>query len=149
MRRSLWVGAAVAVGAASVWYLQAPPRTADDYRHRAQVTVEALRSQIQTARVWVDAVEDDRATHQAAVVAFREVEEDARKSATKFAAYEPPAGTTALRTEVVDLAAAVVDALARLRISASRGEWGRLADPTAPLPRLSERLDRLAKRAAR
>ncbi len=148
MRRT-WAVVGVAVGGlvlASMWYVQAPPRTVGDYRERAAMTVETLRSQVESARLWVRTLEQERTTRQAAAVALREADEDASAAASEFAGWDPRGDTRALRSEITALAADVTKALAALRISAEDGQWAALPQLAAPLPRLSDSLERLARR---
>jgi hypothetical protein len=88
MRSGVWAIPAVMLTlAASLWYMEAPPRTVGDYRERAAMTVERLRSQVQTATLWVGEVEEGNATREAATVAFREAEKDAAAAASEFAGW--------------------------------------------------------------
>jgi type II secretory pathway component PulM len=84
--RSILFAAAAILIAVSVWYVVAQPRTAGDYRERAALTPQTLRSQVESARLWVEAVESDRVTRQPAAGAFREAEEDAAAAASAFSA---------------------------------------------------------------
>jgi hypothetical protein len=150
MRRSVWTLPAVAiVVVAALWYVQAPPRTVGDYRERAGMTIETLRSQVESARLWTGAVKDDRVTPQAATVAFREAEEDATAVASEFAAWDPPGDTRDLRASITRLASDVIDVLAKLRIAAEDERWNALLRLSAPLPRLADRLQWLARTAER
>ncbi len=132
---------------ASLWYVQAPPRSEEAYHDRAVDTLERLRSHVQTARIWVRSREDGEVTHQAATVGLRETEEDAHKVASKFEAYDPPAGTEDLRAQVSAVATDTTDALARLRIATAREEWNDLSELADPLAPLAERLADLEKAA--
>ena len=144
------LGVAVAVLAfASLWYVEAPPRSATAYREEAVNTTETLRSQVQTARIWLRTLDRDDSTRAAAAIGFREAEEDANKATSSFESYDPPAGADQLRSEVTTLASDVTTALAELRIAAHRGQWDALPGRAAPLPELSKRLDELKKRAQR
>lgn len=131
----------------SLWYVHAPPRSADDYRERAVKTTETLRSQVQTTRIWLRTIADDRSTRSAASVGFREAEDDASRAASTFENHNPPHGTDSLRRQVSALAGDVTDALAQVRIAAHRGQWRELPDRGAALAELSKRLDELKRRA--
>lgn len=133
--------------AASVWYVQAPPRTEGDYRERAALAAETLRSQVQTGRLWVRELEEGRVTRQAAAVAFREAEGDAESAASEFAAFDPRGDTRETRSRVMELAARVTDALGQLRIASQDGRWDALPSLAAPLPGLARRLEATARRA--
>ncbi len=133
--------------AAAVWYVHAPPRSADAYRERAAQTAETLRSQVQTARIWVRSTEDGEVTHEAATVGLRETEADANKAGSKFEGYDPPAGLVDLRARVSSLATDVTDALSTLRIATAHEEWSELPRLAEPLEDLAERLAELEKAA--
>ena len=126
---------------ASLWFGHAPPRSVIAYRQQAVQTVEFLRSQIQTARLWVGAVGRDDTTHQAASVALQEAENDATATAGRFTGWDPPVGADGVRETVSSLGDDVVRALAVLRIAAHRGQWAELDALAAPLPGLADRLD--------
>ena len=66
MRRIAVTVAVVLAVLSSLWFGHAPPRSVSAYRQQAVQTVEFLRSQIQTARLWVGAVARDDTTRQAA-----------------------------------------------------------------------------------
>jgi hypothetical protein len=147
MRAGAWaMPGVVVVVAVCVWYVQAPPRTVGDYRERTSMTVESLRSQVQTARLWVREVQAGRVTRRAAVVAFREAEGDAVSAVSRFAPWDPPGDTRDLRPDVARLAGEVTEALAELRLAAEDERWNALPGLATPLPGLAERLDRLARR---
>ena len=146
-RPGLLIGAATIIVVASLWYVQAPPRSPGGYRDRVSASAETLRSQVQTARLTIRAVRSGDSTHPAASVSLKEAEEDADKAAAAFAGYDPPRGTSDLRSDLTTLGDEVTSALSDLRIAAARGEWQSLPQVAAPLPKLSERLDQLARRA--
>ncbi len=148
MRPAAWViGAAAVAVLASLWYVEAPPRTVGDYRERTAMTAEALRSQVETARLWVRELEDGNATREAATVAFREAERDATAAAAEFAAWDPRGGTRGIRSDLTTVASDVTDALAELRIAAEDGRWDKVAALAEPLPGLAERLETVARRS--
>ncbi|MDQ3875525.1 MAG: hypothetical protein M3322_08300 [Actinomycetota bacterium] len=148
MRQPVWGLLAVVIAVlAAIWYVAAPPRTVGDYRERSGMTVETLRSQVETARLWTRAVENDRVTREAATVAFREAEEDASAATSEFAAWDPRGDTRDLRSRITRLASEVIDSLAKLRIAVEDGRWDALPRLAAPLPRLADRLERVARTA--
>lgn len=148
MRPSVWATPVLvlAIGA-SLWYVLAPPGTAGDYRERASLTAETLRSQVQTARIWVRELGEGNATRRAATVAFREAEADAVAAGSEFGRWDPAVGTVGLRSDVTRLAGDVVSALAELRIAAENERWDALARLARPLPGLAHELEQLARRA--
>ena len=132
---------------ASLWYVQAPPRTRGDYRERAAITAASLRSQVKTAGLWVDEIERERVTHQAAQVALREAEDDAVATASEFDAWNPPANERRIRSDITALASETTDALTQLRIAAEDGRWHALSSLARPLPQLAKRLGTARYRA--
>ncbi len=143
MRRFL-VLLTMAVVAVSLAYAVAPPRSAPAYADRASSTLQMWRSQTQTARLWIGAVEAGRATRTAARVAFVESEEDARREAAGFAGYTPPdplTRTVPVRDQVTSAGDRVVGLLGQVRVAAETDQWQRL-------PALADRLDRLQQQLA-
>lgn len=114
MRSRLIALVAGALVVASLWYVQAPPRGAAAYRERAAETAGALRSHVESARLWIAALADGEVTRAATTVALEESEADARGAASAFAAYDPPPGTGALRRELVALGEEAAGVLAAL-----------------------------------
>lgn len=131
----------------SLWWVQAPPRSADSYRERAAATLESLRSHVQTARLWEQSEQRDDAFRTSATVGLEEAEADANKTASKFEGYEPPSGTDDIRSEVSAVATDTTDLLSRLRIAAHRGDWDAVHENARSLEPLAERLEQLAKAA--
>jgi hypothetical protein len=140
-------GAVAFLLAAALLYVTAPPRGLDGYRERAAYTTEALGSQVQTALLWAETRDDDKALAPATLVAFEEAEVDAATAASSFEGFTPPSGGERWRTRFVALAAEVDDALARLRIAADRGRWEEMPALSEPLPRLARELARFEERA--
>jgi hypothetical protein len=143
VRRRVVVPALAAVLVAAVWYGQAPPRSVGAYRQRAVETAEFLRSQAAAGELWVRAVSDGRVTHQAATVAFEELETDANSTEARFAGWDPPPGSTDLRTRVTGLGGTVSDRLADLRIASHADRWADLPALAAALASAAEPLDAL------
>lgn len=133
----------------SIWWLVHPPRDAPEYRERAAQTAELLRSQVQTARIWADAVGAGRVTHNAAAIGFADSERAAQSTAASLQSWDPPPGTGALRERLTARAADTTAALGGLRIAAHRGDWEAVppaARELAPLARALERLEARARR---
>ncbi len=133
---------------AALWYVTAPPKGVDGYRERLASTTETLRSQVQIARIWAEALTDDKATKPAALVGFRETESDAQSAISEFQAHEPPSGVLGLRAEFVSLSAHVLDPLSALRIAAEQERWDEVGRIARPLPGLAERLRAFENRAS-
>lgn len=145
--RVRWLTALVAVLLlASLWYIQAPPRSVDAFEQRVAHTAEGLRSQVESARIWAKAVEDGHATRPAASIGVAEADADAAELASDFAELQPPRGTDRLRDALLRLARMATDALGAARIAADRGSWARVAALTSRLDGLSSRLDQLGER---
>lgn len=144
---ALGMFSAIALVAAALWYVTAPPKGVDGYRERAAATAEALVSQVETARLWARAEEEGKALRATVLVGFEETEEDAESAASRFESYEPPDGVAALREELTDLATEATEALAALRIAAQQERWADVPELSRPLPELSERLTALEERA--
>jgi len=147
LTRAFFAALGVAVVVAALWYVVAPPRGVDGYRERASSTAEALRSQVQTARIWLRTVARDDTLLTSASVGLWEAEEDASAVASGFEGYDPPRGADELRADLSGLADETTSALGDLRIAAHRGDWGTLPRLAEPLPRLADRLQALARRA--
>ena len=143
MRRVIAVLVAV-LAVASLWYVQAPPRGANAYRERAAMTLETVRSQVQTARVWEQSLDRDDAFRASAAIGFEEAEHDANKAAAKFEGYDPPPGTEDVRSDVSTLATETTTALAELRIAAHDGDWSAVHERARALEPLAVRLERQA-----
>jgi hypothetical protein len=139
----------VGVVAASLWYVVAPPRDASAYRDRASESAQTLRSQVQTAKIWAQAVADGKALGRSAAVGLDDNEKQAQAAASRFSAYDPPRGTDDVRSEFTSLASAVTDELARLRIAAQRGDWDEVRRAPPRLDRLAAQLGKFRQALAR
>jgi hypothetical protein len=147
--RSLGALVVLVLVVASLWYSQAPPRTAVAYRKEAVHTLEYLRSQVNTARIWVRELDDNDTFLPAASVAFHEVETDGRTTVSRFAGYDPPAGLDRLHFRVSMLGYEVVAALERLRIHAHRSDVAAATRMSRPLDRSTAELEGLMRQVAR
>jgi hypothetical protein len=139
--------AAIALVAAALWYVTAPPQGVDGYRERAAATAETLVSQLETARLWARTEEEGKALRTTVLVGFEETEEDAGAAASQFESYEPPGGVAALREDLTGLAGEATEVLTALRIAAQQERWEDLPELSRPLPELSERLSAFEQRA--
>lgn len=152
MRRALLLMLTAVVVVASLEYAVAPPRSASAYSERAASTLQLLRSQVQTVRLWIDAVEEGQVTRPAAGVAFTEAEEDARAASGSFAAYDPPeplAQTEPLRKLVAIAGDDTVSLLAELRVAAATDQWDRVAQLRPQLDQAQRRLEQQAAEVTR
>lgn len=133
--------------AAALAYVTAPPKGSDGYHERAAATAEALVSQLETARLWAKNESEGRALRTTALVGFEETEEGAEAATSRFEGYEPPDGTSDLRSELTKLAREAIEALAALRIAAQQERWEEVPQLSRPLPELSEELSAFEERA--
>lgn len=131
----------------SIWWVQAPPRGSEAYRESAETAIEKLRSRTETARLWIEQLERDRAPHVAVEVSLREAETGATSALAQFEGYDPPRRLEALRAGVASLGNEVTSVLATLRIAARQDRWAELPRLAEPLTRLSSRLEALSRRA--
>ncbi len=134
---------AVALVAASFWYVTAPPKGLDGYRERAGQRLETIRSQVQSSRIWLESLDDEEATRSATLVGLREAERDSSESQSDFQEQEAPDGTARLRARFGDVASRAVDALRALRVAAEQERWDELPRLAEPLPRIAADLERL------
>jgi hypothetical protein len=142
-----FVAAALAV--ASVWYVQAPPRTADAYGDRAAKAATTLRSQLEMARLWAAAAREEQALAASVSVGLEDSERAALRAASRFEAYDPPPDAAGVRTRFTALADEATAVLAELRIAAHREDWSGVAGADARLARLSRRLEAFGRAAER
>lgn len=138
--------ACAALAVASLWYVQAAPRTPGAYRQRAADSLDALRSNVESARLWIVTSAEGRTLRTSEEVALREADEDAGAAAAGFGSLDPPRGTTGDREDFTRIGDDVEVVLSSLRISAGRGDWPAVERAAGALPRLSDRLERLASR---
>jgi hypothetical protein len=139
--------AGVLVTAAALAYVVAPPKGLDGYRESAAASAKTLGSQVETATLWSQVLDQGKTTTPAALVGLEEAEEDAKATASGFEGYEPPAGAAVLRSRFAALAGEAISALAGLRVAAQQGHWDQVARLSAPLPGLSDELARFEERA--
>lgn len=128
--------------AGSVWWGIHPPRDPSAYREESTRTVQLLRSQVETARLWIEGVRDDRVTRTAASVALTEASTDASNQRSSYSSLDPN-GTASTHTwsRVSSMADRVAAVLGDVRVAARAGRWD---DVVAALPRL----DRLSRSLA-
>jgi hypothetical protein len=146
MRSAALALSAAAVVAASLWYLQAPPRSPDAYAERAADTAATMRSQVETARIWAQTVADGETLLTSARVGLAEADTDASTALSDFEELDPPAGTTHVRDTVAHTGGDAVALLAALRIDAHHGQWARVESRRAALRRIGARLERLERK---
>jgi hypothetical protein len=136
----------IAVVAAALWYVSAPPKGKDGYLERVASTAETVRSQVQSARIWIETHGDGEAMGAATLVGLEEADEDAQSALSEFEGYEPAQGTLAVRDELVRLASAATDKLEAIRISAQLEDWDEVERVADELPPIADRLDVLEER---
>ena len=144
VRRLLALVAVVLLAAAAVWYGQAPPRSSESYRQRAEETAQTMRSQAQVVTFWVQASSTGRVTHQAAMVGIEDAAGDARATSARFAGWDPPPDLAGIRAEVTEAGNDLVTLLDAVRVAAHGGDWASLPQTAAQLGPLADQLEGLA-----
>ena len=139
--------AVLALAAVSLWWLQHPPRTEEDYRQRAAQTAESLGSYVATTRIWSREIRRGRATRAAAAIALEEAATGAASTASTFESWIPPRGLDRLRSKVAGAASTVTDALGRIHLAAERDEWQNVSAAEDDLRVVESQLARLADEA--
>ena len=125
---------AVALSTTACVQLVGPARTAEDYELKAANTAEAVLSALGTARITVDASDEDRLFGTTTAVLLAEAESGAEGAASTFAGIQPPDEISdELRVELNDLLEPAIDVLADLRIAARRDDAGALPELAEPL----------------
>ena len=137
----------IAVCAACLWYVVAPPKGTTAYRERMASSTQTLLSQVQTTRLWARAVTDDDTINAAALVAFKETESDASSATSQFERFEVPPGTQELREEYTKVGDETTSTLAEFRISAEQERWEDIAALADELPSLIKTLEEFEQRA--
>ena len=117
-RRFLILAVGIAGTGAVLWYVSAPPKGTDGYLERVAATSETVRSQVQTARIWVETHSDGEAMAAATLVGLRETEEDGKSALSEFEGFEPAPRTLATRDDLIRQASAAIDRLGAMRIAA-------------------------------
>lgn len=145
--RTRFLMAIVALGVAgSLWYGQAPPRSAAAFRQHGQQTATLLLSQTRTASLWIQERQRGRVTDLATGLALQEAESDAATTVSRFSSYDVPgSGSAALRTALMSAAEAAQTGLSQARIAARAGAWEQLPDIDRRLVRAQDLLRPLAQ----
>jgi hypothetical protein len=118
-----------------------PARTIDSYEHKAKDTAESVLSSVQTARLAarIGTRGDGFGTYVS--VLLSESDTGVTKAQGVFESVQPPdRHADAIRSRLGPLLTRSSDAVARLRITARRGELDRLERLARPLQDLSEKL---------
>jgi hypothetical protein len=118
-----------------------PARTRDDYAHKSKDTAESVLSSVQTARLAASVGTRGDAFGPYVSVLMSESEDAVAKAQGSFDRIQPPdAWSDATRARLGRLLVRSSDVVSQLRISARRGELGRLEHQAQPLRRLAARL---------
>ena len=118
-----------------------PARTRDDYAHKAKDTAESVLSSVQTARLAANAGTDGDAFGPYVSVMLSESEDAAEKAQGSFNRVQPPDHwSDATRERLGRLLDRSNEGLSRLRITARRGELGRLARQAEALRPVAKQL---------
>lgn len=132
-----------------VWWGIHPPRTEDAYRREAASTLQLLRSDVETANLWLTSHAEDKVTGPATEVALTETEADANARASSFSSYQPPAADLVeVRSQVLTLSDEVVSTLGVIRVDALAGRWNEAVAARTDLERLAGELRDLQRKAA-
>jgi hypothetical protein len=117
-------------------------RTFDDYAHKAKDTAESVLSSVQTARLGARVASNGDAFGPYVSVVLSESEQGVANAQGVFESVQPPdAHADVLRSRLDRLLQRASASVARLRISARRGQLDRLALEAKPLVRLAHQLD--------
>jgi type II secretory pathway pseudopilin PulG len=133
----LLIGIALLVGLHPI----SPARTADAYSHKAKDTAESVLSSVENARLAARAGTRGDAFGPYVSVLLSESETGVAKAQGVFESIQPPdRHADAVRRRLGTLTSRANDAVARLRITARRGDLGRLEDLARPLRPLAAEL---------
>jgi hypothetical protein len=114
-----------------------PARTADAYEHKAKDTAESVLSSVQTARLAARVGTRGDAFGPYVSVLLSESDTGVGKAQGVFDSVQPPdTSSDAVRDHLGRLLTRADDGVARLRITARRGELDRLERQARPLRRL-------------
>lgn len=119
-----------------------PTPTTGTYREHAAGALEDMVEVTATLELVAENARRDRLVPTFATVLAREQEERAAHAHAAFASRQPPAGTDALRDEVLDLLDEAQGLAEDARILADRGELEELGEMTSTLGHLHDRLER-------
>jgi hypothetical protein len=139
----LVVGIALLVGLHPV----SSARTSDDYRHKAKDTAESVLSSVQTARLAARVATRGDAFGPFVSVVLSESDTAVDNAQRVFEGVQPPdTRSDAVRARLGRLTSASGDVVSRLRITARRGELGRLERRARPLRDLATALRRFIEK---
>jgi hypothetical protein len=118
-----------------------PATGADSYQGKASMTVEAATSEVETTRITVQALLDDRifTTYADEVITASETALDSIGAA--FGSVQPPVGSDPLRESVTMLVSDAEDAVTSARIAARRSNRAELSEAMSELDEVAEQLD--------
>jgi hypothetical protein len=145
VRRAVIAGLVVIVGVALLIGLHpiSPARTLDDYEHKAKDTAQSVLSSIETARLAARVGTRGDAFGPYVSVMLSESDTAVTKAQGVFDSVQPPdRHADAIRTRLGVLLNRASDGVARLRITARRGQLDRLERQARPLEHLATRLQR-------
>ena len=118
-----------------------PTRTSDDYEHKAKDTAESALSSVQTARLAARVGTRGDAFGPYVSVLLSESDTGVAQAQGVFGSLQPPNDhSDRVRARLDELLTRANDAVARLRISARRGELDRLERQARPLRGLASEL---------
>lgn len=141
--------ALVAAVAASLWWLQTPPRSADAYGDSAAKAAAAVASQTETARLWARVLAEGRTLSTSATVGLEDADRRAHHAVSSFLSEDPPPDATGVRETFDRVTGDATAALAELRIAAHHEDWERVEATQERLRSLAERLREFERAAER
>jgi hypothetical protein len=147
MTRSLAATALIAVlTTGCVAHPVGPARTDAKYEGKAVTTAEAALSHVQTAQLIASASARGNAFGPYAGVVLSESEEGVTGVQGTFDSIQPPSRTSdRVRAELDEILSTAAAHVARLRIEARRGNFGRLGELSRPVVGDARALERFAE----
>ena len=131
----------VAIGLFVGLHPLSPTRTSDDFEHKAKNTAESVLSSVQTARLAARVATRGDAFGPFVSVLLSESDTGVAKAQGEFESLQPPNHhSDRVRDRLDELLTRASDDVARLRITARRGELTRLQRQARPLRALASEL---------
>lgn len=135
-----WTGV-TAAGALLLTGCVTPATGADSYRGKASLSIEAATSEVETTRIAVQALLDDRILEPYADETISATETALGAISDAFGSVQPPRGSSDdLRDTVTTLVSDAEDAVASARIAARRSDDTGMQDALTALDAVADRL---------
>lgn len=123
-----------------------PATGADSYQDKAAMSVKAAISEVETARLTVRAMLDDRILRRYADETVSASEQALASISEAFGSVQPPQGTDQVRDEVTTVLSDAEDAVAMARIAVRRSDRTRLQQVQVDLTKVADDLGELKER---